>query len=225
MLMFLFCLDQSLNDEPPRDIFLFLDEVPCNSNWGTVNLLWGKPSGDWTGLNNSGVNLMMALQPINDNFHQKGFLTDLLDKFQKKDSSLKVSFPQDIPQIKLDRVFRCTQNITKFYEVITNEMSTLSLIGYYNRNASFNSDSLSYSVGHDIHGNLPEILLLPQCDCFWSCKFPLEHIFTRHKTKILGLIRRVKSQIKSQKLTVITETEQCKEACELWLKEQLQGVL
>ena len=49
-----------------KDVFLFLDEVPCNSNKCGLKLAWGKSSGDWRGLNSNGVNLMLALRPIGE---------------------------------------------------------------------------------------------------------------------------------------------------------------
>ena len=49
-----------------QEVFLLLDEVPCNSDSGTLRWWFGKPSGNWTELKLNGVNLMMALKPIDD---------------------------------------------------------------------------------------------------------------------------------------------------------------
>ena len=49
-----------------KNVFLLLDEVPCNSNKCGFKLAWGKSSGDWREINSDGINLMMALRPIGE---------------------------------------------------------------------------------------------------------------------------------------------------------------
>ena len=54
------------------------------------------------------------------------------------------------------------------------------------------------------------------------CKNPIEHIFIIQKVKILGLLKRVESQLNSQNLTVIIDTYKDSEKCVLWLEEELR---
>ena len=49
------------SEQTTKDIFLLLDEVPCNSDPGFECVFHGKPSGDWKGIKTNGVNLMMGL--------------------------------------------------------------------------------------------------------------------------------------------------------------------
>ena len=67
-----------IEEQTTQDIFLLLDEVPCNSDPGFDNICYGRPSGDWKGLKTNGVNLIMALKPI-DNSSSKGMFSYLID--------------------------------------------------------------------------------------------------------------------------------------------------
>ena len=54
----------------------------------------------------------------------------------------------------------------------------------------------------------------------------MEHIFIKNKTKILGLLKRIKeSKMTSQKITVIIDHKFDREKCESWLKEALNKEL
>ena len=138
-----------------------MDEVPCNSDFGHPNFLWGRSSsGDWKGLNSNGVNLMMALKPVED--ESRGIFTALADTILSRETGVDLCFPEDIVQLKLQRIFRCTQNITQFYEMVFKSLNK----NFINYSTNVNSSSISYSPGHEIYGEPPEILLLPQCNCF-----------------------------------------------------------
>ena len=78
---------------PQDDIFLLLDEVPCNAF---------KRSGDWTGLNPNRVNLMKALKPI-ATYGNAG--------------KIKLDFPEEVQEINLSRTFRYTHQVAKFLRV------------------------------------------------------------------------------------------------------------
>ena len=134
-----------------------LDEVPWNSDSKISDDFISRHSGDWSGIKCNGINLMMSFKPVADaDINPKGLFKTLVDKILSRDSLIKLSFPEDIPQIDLNKVFRCTQNITKFYEIISNEL---------NDSYRINHDSSLYTPGHEIHGNTPEVLLIPQCKC------------------------------------------------------------
>ena len=177
-------------NQHPHDLFLLLDEVPCNSNSGRFSSFYGRPSGDWSGLNPCGVHLMMALKPFGD--RTNGFFTYLADLILSSNQSLKLCFPEDNGQLRLARIYRCTQNISKFYElVVKNSGNTFTNYDVFNINAS----SQSYNSGHEIHGEPPEILFLHQCNCFGFCQKPLDHIFVENKSKILSLFKRLQGKV------------------------------
>ena len=194
-------------------IFLLLDEVPCNSDPGYPNVLYGRPSGDWKGLKTNGVNLMMVLKPI-ENSNSIGIFSYLLDKIRSRKMSIDLCFPEDIAHLQLSRIYRCTKNIAEFYEEIVTHINKPDLTG---RNYGLNSSSISYSPGHEIHGNHPEILLLARCNCADYCKIPVEHHLQENKTKILAMLKRIQSKFSVSKVTVLIDTSD-DENCVNWLK-------
>ena len=218
------------DDQPPKDIFLLLDEVPCNSDNAISKLAWGKSSGDWRGLNSNGVHLMMALRPLGEG-DTRGVFTGLADYILSKEN-LDLLFPTHLMQIKLRRMFRCTQSIGRFHEQVVKGIKMC----YTNLSPNVNSNSISYIPGHEIYGDIPEILLLPKCPCKSHCKNPMEHLFTLHKTKIFALLKRVQKKLGPTKITVIIDLEgrsmctlpghsqlQCIQSkCISWLKEELE---
>ena len=78
-----------LDQNCQQDIFLLFDEVPCNSHCR---------SGDWSGLKQNEVHLMMALKPIGDFIYGSEELIELC-------------FLDDMENLQLKRVYRCTQSI------------------------------------------------------------------------------------------------------------------
>ena len=68
-----------IEDQNSQEIFLLLDEVPCNKDPRFDNMFSGRPSGDWKSLKLNGVNMMMVLKPI-DNSGFKGVYSYLIDK-------------------------------------------------------------------------------------------------------------------------------------------------
>lgn len=227
------------DDQPQKDIFLLLDEVPCNSDNGidicSSKLAWGKSSGDWRGLNSNGVHLMMALTPLGER-DARGVFTGLADYILSKEN-LDLLFPTHLMQIKLRRMFRCTQSIGRFHEQVVKGIKMC----YTNLSPNVNSNSISYIPGHEIYGDIPEILLLPKCACKRHCKNPMEHLFTLHKTKIFALLKRVQKKLGAKRITVLIDLEgrsrcffpghdyDCKSQlpciqskCISWLKEELE---
>ena len=94
------------------------------------------------------------------------------------------------------------------------------------QNSSFtrieNKSCISFIHGHQIFGKPPEVLLLPQCNCFLYCKTPLKHLLIANKTKIMKLLKRVKSELKSIKITVIVGLYSSSIECINWLKKELR---
>ena len=193
-----------------------LDEVPSNSDPETLNSLWGTPSGDWTGLNLDGINFMMALKPT-----QEGSNTGIFNLFYNAwysiGNSLELNFPENIPHLNLQRIYRCTENIRMFFEVIVKNLNNKN--GIYAE--SINSNAISFRSGHEIYGATPEIILLPKCNCFGSCKTPLEHLFIAHKTKIIAILKRISSILKSKNLVVIPTVGPETQKCVDWLNQEL----
>ena len=193
-----------------------LDEVPSNSDPETLNSLWGTPSGDWTGLNWDGINFMMALKPT-----QEGSNTGIFNLFYNAwysiGNSLDLNFPENIPHLNLQRIFRCTENIRMFFEVIVKNLNNKYVI----YSESINSNAISFKSGHEIYGATPEIIFLPKCNCFGNCKTPLEHIFISHKTRIFAILKRISSTLKSKNLVVILTVGPETQKCVDWLNQEL----
>ena len=183
-----------------HDIFLLLDEVPCNSR---------RKSGDWSGLKQNEVHLMMALKPINDFLHGAG-------------KQIELHFSDDMKNLQLNRVYRCTQSILSFYTTVVKRLNAES-----STIIKFNSFSAtSYEPGHEIFGDLPEILLLSQCyQCLSRCDHPLTHNFMEFtkKTKILALLKRLQTKLKPMRITVIFDIGFEKQECIGWLIEELEA--
>ena len=188
-----------------HDIFLLLDEVPCNSSYDG--------SGDWSGLKRNEVHLMMALKPIVD-FDLFWF------GFGAVSASIELHFSDDMENLQLNRVYRCTQFILSFYKTVVKRMKADEY------GTTFNSFSAtSYEPGHEIFGDLPEILLFPQCyQCLSYCVQPWTHNlmeFTK-KTKILALLKRLQTKLKPMRITVIIDIRFEKQKCIEWLIEELE---
>ena len=205
-----------IEDQNSQDIFLLLDEVPCNSDPEFQNMVYGRPSGDWRSLKTNGVHLMMALKPIiNSSF--KGFFSYLLENIISRKVAMDLCFPDTIAHMQLSRIYRCTKNIAEFYEEIVTHMNKP---GFNFQNYGINSSSISCSPGHEIHGDHPEVLLLPKCNCFVYCRNPAEHLFQANKTKILAMVKRIQSNFSTSEVTVLIDTSKDPQKCVNWLKTE-----
>ena len=160
----------------------------------------------------------MALKPI-ENSCSKGAFSDFLDKILSRKIAIDLCFPEDIAHLQLSRIHRCTKNITKFFEEIVKHMNEAELT---EENQSINSSSIIYSPGHEIHGDHPEVLLLPKCNCFGNCKNPAEHLLQGNKTKILEMIKRIQSKFTTLEVTVLIDTLKDNQKCVNWLKTELK---
>ena len=193
-------LDEAFKN--PQDIFLLLDEVPCNTNYNS--------SGDWSGLKRNEINLMMALKPIGD------VSTDTSNE-------IELHFPGDIEHLKLDRVYRCTQTILNFYKTVVKRLDADSNFTNFNSNSS-----TSYNPGHEIFGDLPEILLMPECKMCPTntfCRTQLTHSLKefQNKIKILAFLYRFQTKLKPMRITVIIDFERGRERYIHWLTEELEA--
>ena len=203
-------------DQTSQDIFL-LDEVPCNSDPGFVNIYYGRSSGDWRGLKTNGVNLMMVLKPIK-NSNYKAIFSYLIDNIMLRKTAIDLYFPENIAHLQLSRIYRCTKNIAEFYEEIVTAMKKPGLMTV---NDGINSSSISYSPGHEIHGDHPEVLLLPRCNCFNYCRNPVEHILQANETQILAMLKRIQSKFSISKITVLIDTFNDSQKCVNWLRTEM----
>lgn len=86
--------------------------------------------------------------------------------------------------------------------------------------SNINKNSHSYVSGHEICGELPEILLLSQCDCFDVCKEPFNNLFIKHKKQILTFLKRITKQLTCDMVVLIDAFPDSKE-CAAFLTEEV----
>ena len=189
--------------------------MPCNSDSGYYKTLVGRSSGDWRGLKNNKTNIMCALKPVEEGGN-KALCNAFADKLLWKVESFDLLLPDHIDDLKLNRIYRCTITITEFYRVIVRSIN----ISSFHYASNINKNSLSYVSGHEIYGELPEILLLSQCDCFDFCKEPFNHLFITHKKQILTFIKRITKQLTCDMVVLIDTFPDSKE-CAAFLTEEL----
>ena len=157
---------------------------------------------------------MMALKPI-ENGKVRGILNIVMDKFISNERLIDLHLPNSVVELKLNRLYRCTVCIAQFYKLLLKSLSKSTFTHSRNRT------SISFVHGHQIYGRPPEVLLLPQCNCFAYCKSPLKHLIIANKTKIMKLLKRVQSELKSIQITVIVGLYSSSIDCINWLKEEL----
>jgi hypothetical protein len=196
--------------------FLAVDEIPCNSDSDGFNFLWRSPSGDWTGLKPNDVHLMMALKPTSDN--TSGLLKQMYAYLSSKDQSITVQFPSEMEKLELSRTYRTTQNIFPVFRTVLHELHKHSFDG---PSTLSNRVSCFPTPGHEISGELPEILILPSCGCMFYCKKPLSHLLTAHKNRIIQLVRRIRSKLQEAEVTVIISSHENLPECAKWLQREL----
>ena len=190
-----------------QDVFLLLDEVPCNSDSGSFNSCFGKPSGNWTGLRSNGVNLMIALKPIDDG--NIGPFAKIWARLRDgQEMGVNLRFPEEIEHLELFRIYRCTQRISRFYEEIVKKRQDFTEFDSNYDGPQINKSSNSYIPGHEILGEPPEVLLLPRCACIHDCSNPKEHLLVANKSKIFALLKRIQTKVNAadEKITVIIDT-------------------
>ena len=198
---------QANTKERRRDLFLLVDEIPFNSK-GDESYL---PSGDWTGLNPYGVHLMMALQPFQSR--------DYLKKKQPSIETTEIVLPEDLLlHLGLRRVYRTTVSLSRLFDSLAKSLTPeepqrAAAISHANvQRPSF------FQPGHEILGEVPKALLIPRCGCSWSCSNPLEHLFQRHRSPIIKLLKGLHSQ---EEVTVIVECDFKLLECVAWLTDEV----
>ena len=193
-----------------------LDEVPCNSDF-VHNRCFGGPSGNWTGLKSNGVNLMIALKPVEN--CTKGAYNRKWNRWKGQNTGVHLYFPEELEHLELCRIYRCTQQISRFYEAVLTKITTTLQI-----NNSFHS----FTPGHEILGEPPEVLMLPKCPCVGFanlyCENPQEHLLAAHVTKMFALLRRIQKKViaEDEKITVIVDTATDRKKCVKWLENELE---
>ena len=135
--------DESIMSPNQREVFLLLDEVPCNSNSGCPKFFWGGPTGNWKNLDKNGINIMMALKPIEEPF-SRGLFKMVYDYLHSNNKGIEISLPENLPQLRLTRIYRCTQNISKFHDHVTKELNK----GLFSTN-KLNTSSCTNSPGSE----------------------------------------------------------------------------
>ena len=158
---------------------------------------------------------MMALKPTQEGSN-KGLSNLFYNAWYSNGNALDLNFPENIPNLNLQRIYRCTENIRMFFEVIVKNLNN-----YVVTSVSINSNAISFRSGHEIYGATPEILFIPKCNCFGNCKTPLEHLFISHKTKIFEILNRISLTLKSKNLVVILTVGPDTQKCVDWLNEEL----
>ena len=191
--------DNTSANQQEQDIFLIIDEMDSYGQY---------QSGDWTDLKRNEVHLMMSLKPI-------GSLS------YDKTEPIELNFPDDIDHLQFTRVYRCTQTILEFYKTIVKRLHTEP------STARFNSYSTAYNPGHEIFGDLPEILFLPQCETgkYGNRDNPVMHnfkIFT-NKIRTIALLWRLQKKLAPIKITVIIDFFG-KQECKMWLAKELEAI-
>ena len=171
--------------------------------------VFGSSSGNWRGLRSNGVNLMIALKPVDDSASIHGR------------QGIDLYFPEELEHIELCRIYRCTQRISQFYEeVITKIITTTS--NYYG--SQINKSSNSNTPGHETLGERPEVLLLLKCPCKTTyCSNAQEHLLFANKAKIFALLRRIRTKVKAkdEKITFIIDTKDARK-CVDWIEVELK---
>ena len=158
---------------------------------------------------------MMALKAT-ENGKVRGLLNICFDKLLSRDRLIDLHLPNNLVELKLNRLYRCTVCIAQFYKALSKSLTKTTFTHRQNRT------SVSFIHGHQIYGKPPEVLLLPRCNCFTYCRSPLKHLFITNKTKILKLLRRVQSKIQFVQIIVIINVFSSSNECIKWLSEELK---
>ena len=159
---------------------------------------------------------MVSLKPVEEG-ENIGLCNVFADKILLKRKGIDACFPYHLAELKLNRIFRCTYNITKFYEVILKSTNQSNFHIY----SKINSNSTSCFPGHEVYGERLEILLLPQCLCFDKCYTPMKHLFLQHKSKIIAFMKRALVKNLKTELTIIIDTFPSSEECIIFLREEV----
>ena len=118
-----------------------------------------------------------TLKPTSDN--TVGALRRLALSSQSKDRAIDIYFPARMMKIDLHRTYRTTQNIFPLFKTV---LDVLHNHTNAESSALGNSDSCDPRPGHGIIGELTEILIHPNCGCWFYCTNPTEHLLEKYST-------------------------------------------
>ena len=175
---------------------LLVDELPpLTGDW--------KSSCDWSGADTRGLRLVLAAQPT-----------------ANTTSSGTPVPPPGLTLLTLERVFRCTQRILLLLTHILQHLQS--------SNTTFGRPSFPLAAagpGHEIPGDLPELLLLPRCSCTYTyCNTPLQCLYSPHWPTLLAVLTRLHEEGVGMQDTVLMLHPGDQEAeCRAWVEGEVAG--
>ena len=159
-------------------------------------------SSDWSGADTRGLRLVLATQPT-------GYTST---------SSVTPVPPPGLTLLTLERVFRCTQRILLLLTHILQQLQS--------SNTTFGKPSFPLAAagpGHEIPGDLPELLLLPRCSCT-VCTTPLQCLYSPHWPTLLAVLTRLHEEGVGMQDTVLMLHPGDQEAeCRAWVEGEVAG--
>lgn len=182
-------------------IFLLCDEMNPNPEASNLDNM------DWRALDTSGLNLILSLKPLTSDFSPIS-----------SSSPPQVLSPSNLPIIRLSRVLRCTQAISNLVQGI---FKCIPATGDSNYNPKRNFSLKKVTPGHEIHGQVPELVALPICNiavpnsgCMASpspsgwCDKPVEHLIKPNIVALENILTRLitRDNIPHQDITVLVQT-------------------
>jgi hypothetical protein len=128
-----------------------------------------------------------------------------------------VAAPAGMRLLVLNRVFRYTHCIGAFLAAAVQEWEEAS----YGRHLS---TVLGLEApGHQLHGEIPECLLLPMCSCSNVCYDPAQHLLQDQWTVLQALLDRLVREGVADRVTLMVDTRQKAAECQQWLQRKLAG--
>ena len=160
-------------------------------------------SSDWSGADTRGLRLVLAAQPTTNT---------------TTSSSVTPVPPPGLTLLTLERVFRCTQRILLLLTHILQQLESSSTP--YGKPSFPLADA---GPGHEIPGDLPELLLLPRCSCT-SCFTPLRCLYSPHWPTLLAVLTRLHEEGVGMQDTVLMLNPVDQEAkCRAWVEGEVAG--
>jgi len=161
---------------------------------------------DWSGLDTWGIICILCIQPTSPSWSPT---------WKPTKNPLALTLPPSLNLLILERVFRCTHKILNLLSHILQKMDQLIKPSF----------PLSHVPGHEVTGDLPEVLLLPRCPCTgpW-CTIPQAHLLQATWASIMSLLIRVHRegvQVKDMLLMLSPGNQDAE--CLAWAKGEIAG--
>ena len=187
---------RKLEEECPPDHqpFLLIDELPPNTKGSEAF------SGDWRGLRPGKVGLVLSLMPKADQTTASKY-------------SIDIKSPPGMPVVTLTRVYRYTHSILNFFRFLM-EDSTGDL------HSPLCIPENGFSYGHEVSGQLPEVMLLPRTVCLNASS--AEDLLESNKTALFKILE----TFGEKSVTVLVDTcvvEEEIRSCVGWLQKEVVG--